>query len=197
MIGYIKGEISFLDLTYVVLETGGIGYEIKISINTYARIKDLKQVKLFTHLQIREDAHVLYGFFDNTEKNLFLQLISVSGVGPSTALMVLSSMEINEIEEAIAGGDVMTLKSIKGIGQKSAERIIVELKDKIRKSKGFEKDFESLTGVSGELRNEALSALVTLGIQKSAAEKTIQAIIRKHGKNITLEELIRLALKSA
>jgi holliday junction DNA helicase RuvA len=197
MIGYIQGEIVFLDLTYAVLEAGGIGYEIKISINTYTRIKDQKHIRLYTYLQIREDAHVLYGFSDLIEKNLFTRLISVSGVGPGTALMVLSSMEVNEIEEAIAGGDVITLKGIKGIGQKTAERIIVELKDKIRKIKGLEKIPGGLNDISNELKNEALSALVTLGIQKSVAEKTIQAIIRKHGKNITLEELIKLALKSA
>jgi Holliday junction DNA helicase RuvA len=197
MIGYIQGEIVFLDLTYAVIEAGGIGYEIKISINTYTRIKDLKQVRLYTHLHIKEDAHVLYGFFDVIEKNLFTQLISISGVGPGTAIMILSSMEVNEIEEAIAGGDLVTLKGIKGIGQKTAERIIVELKDKIRKTKGLEKSVEGFGDVSNELKSEALSALVTLGIQKSAAEKTIQSILRKQGNNITLEELIKLALKTA
>ena len=99
MIGYIQGEIVFLDLTYVVIEAGGIGYEIKISINTFARIKDLKQARLYTHLHIKEDAHVLYGFFDVIEKNLFTQLISISGVGPGTAIMILSSMEVQEIEK--------------------------------------------------------------------------------------------------
>lgn len=197
MIGYIQGEIVFLDLTHTILETGGVGYEIKISINTYSRIKDLKKVRLYTYLQVKEDAHVLWGFFDMNEKNLFVQLISVSGVGPSTAIMMLSSMDVSEIEEAIAGGDVVTLKGIKGIGQKSAERIIVELKDRIQKSKGFDKEFEIITETGNELRSEALSALVTLGIQKSAAEKTIQAILKKHGTGLTLEDLIKLALKSA
>jgi len=197
MIGYVQGEIVFLDLTHAVIEAGGIGYEIKISINTFTRIKDLKQVRLYTHLHIREDAHVLYGFFDVIEKNLFNLLISISGIGPGTALMVLSSMEVREIENAIAEGDILTLKGIKGIGQKTAERIIVELKDKIRKTKGLEKIPEGFSDLSDELKNEALSALVTLGIQKSAAEKTIQAIVRKYGKNISLEELIKLALKTA
>ena len=197
MIGYIQGEIVFLDLTHAVIEAGGIGYEIKISINTFTRIKDLKQARLYTHLHIKEDAHVLYGFFDVIEKNLFTQLIGISGVGPGTAIMILSSMEVHEIEDAIADGDIITLKGIKGIGQKTAERIIVELKDKIRKTKGMEKMPEGFLDISVELKDEALSALVTLGIQKSAAEKTIQAILRKHGKNISLEELIKLALKTA
>ena len=197
MIGYIKGEVVFLDLTQVILDVGGIGYEIRISLNTYTHLKELRNVKVYTYLQIREDAHVLYGFFDMKEKNLFTQLISVSGIGPSTAIMVLSSMEVNEIDEAIASGDVITLKSIKGIGQKTAERIIVELKDKIRKEKGYDKSMVSALSEYNTVRNEALAALVTLGIQKSSAEKIIQSILLKHGKNITVEELIKLALKSA
>jgi Holliday junction DNA helicase RuvA len=197
MIGYIQGEVVFLDLTQVILDVGGIGYEIRISLNTYTHLKELRNVKVYTYLQIREDAHVLYGFFDMKEKNLFTQLISVSGIGPSTAIMVLSSMEVNEIDEAIASGDVITLKSIKGIGQKTAERIIVELKDKIRKEKGYDKSMVSALSEYNIVRNEALAALVTLGIQKSSAEKIIQSILLKHGKNITVEELIKLALKSA
>lgn len=197
MIGYIKGEVTFLNFTQVILEVGGIGYEVKISIPTFTRIKDLREVRLYTYLHIREDAHILYGFFDRSEKNLFIQLISVSGIGPSTAMMMLSSMEVPEIEEAIASGDVPAMKSIKGIGQKTAERIIVELKDKIRKEKGLEKSADTLADASSVMRNEALAALVTLGIQKAAAEKAIHAVLHKHGKEITLEELIKQALKSA
>ena len=197
MIGYIKGEVTFLDFTQVILEVGGIGYEIRISIPTFTRIKDLHEVRLYTYLHIREDAHILYGFFDRSEKNLFIQLISVSGIGPSTAMMMLSSMEVTEIEEAIADGDVPAMKSIKGIGQKTAERIIVELKDKIRKGKGLEKSADTLADASSVMRNEALAALVTLGIPKAAAEKAIHTVLHKLGKDITLEELIKQALKSA
>ncbi len=197
MIGFIQGEIESLDLTQVTLNVGGIGYEIRISVNTYAQLKDLKEVRLFTYLQIREDAHVLFGFFDAKEKSLFIQLISVSGIGPSTAIMILSSLNVSEIEEAIASGDVITLKGIKGIGQKSAERIIVELKDKIRKEKGYDRTAESISGKYGLVRKEALSALVTLGIQKASAEKMLQATIQKYGREMTVEELIKLALKSA
>jgi len=197
MIGYVQGEIVFLDLTQVIIDVGGLGYEIRISLNTYTHLKDLSKVRLHTYLQIREDAHVLFGFYNLEEKILFTQLVSVSGVGPSTAMMVLSSMEVNDIEDAIASGDVITLKRIKGIGQKTAERIILELKDKIRKGKGYDRDAGSNVVTHQTVRNEALAALITLGIQKSAAEKIIQAIILKHGKDITLEELIKLALKSA
>jgi Holliday junction DNA helicase RuvA len=197
MIGFIQGQIDSLDLTQVLLDVGGIGYEIRISVNTYSQIKDLEQVRLYTYLQIRDDAHVLYGFFNTREKSLFTQLISVSGIGPSTAIMILSSLNAGEIEEAIAAGDVMTLKGIKGIGQKSAERIIVELKDKIRKEKGYDRVAESLAGNQGLVRKEALSALITLGIQKSTAEKMILATIQKYGKDLSVEELIKLSLKSA
>jgi Holliday junction DNA helicase RuvA len=196
MIGYISGEITFLDLTRVIVETGGIGYELRISLNTYMHLKDLKKVKLFAHLQIREDAHLLYGFYDSSEKALFTQLIGVSGIGPSTAIVVLSSMELPELEEAIASGDLLTIKSIKGIGQKTAERIIMELKDKVRKEKGIDLAQES-GGQSQSVRKEALSALVTLGIQRSTAEKMLLAIIQKHGKDISVEEMIKLALKTA
>ncbi|HLF34895.1 MAG TPA: Holliday junction branch migration protein RuvA [Cyclobacteriaceae bacterium] len=197
MIGFIQGQIDSLDLTQVLLDVGGIGYEIRISVNTYSQIKDLEEVRLYTYLQIRDDAHVLYGFFETREKSLFTQLISVSGIGPSTAIMILSSLNVGEIEDAIAAGDVMTLKGIKGIGQKSAERIIVELKDKIRKEKGYDRSAESLAGNQGLARKEALSALITLGIQKSTAEKMIQATIQKYGRNMSVEELIKLSLKSA
>jgi Holliday junction DNA helicase RuvA len=197
MIGYVQGEIVFLDITQVILDVGGIGYEIRISLNTYAHLKGLSKVRLHTFLQIREDAHVLFGFYNLEEKILFTQLVSVSGIGPSTAMMVLSSMEVNDIENAIASGDVITLKRIKGIGQKTAERIILELKDKIRKGKGYDRDAGNNVLAHQTVRNEALAALITLGIQKSAAEKILQAIILKHGKDIALEELIKLALKSA
>ena len=196
MIGFIQGEIVSLDLTQATLNVGGIGYEIRISVNTYTQLKDLEEVRLYTYLQIRDDAHVLFGFFDLKEKSLFTQLISVSGIGPSTAIMILSSLNVGEIEEAIASGDVITLKGIKGIGQKSAERIIVELKDKIRKEKGYDRTAESLAGNYGLVRKEALSALITLGIQKTSAEKMIQATIQKYGREMNVEELIKLALKS-
>lgn len=197
MIGYLKGEIAVVDPTYFIIDVNGIGYEVKISLNTFTRLKDQKHCKIYTYLNIREDAHVLYGFYDLNEKWLFTQLITVSGVGPSTAMMMLSYMNVNEIQEAIAMEDVSLIKSVKGIGSKTAERVILELKDKIKKEIVSEK----VTGVSiphvNQVKNEALAALITLGFQKSQAEKSVHNILKNANKDITLEEVIKLALKSS
>lgn len=197
MIGYLKGEITIVDPTYFIVDVNGVGYEVKISLNTFTRLKDQKHCKIYTYLNIREDAHVLYGFYDLNEKWLFTQLITVSGVGPSTALMMLSSMNVHEIQEAIATEDVNLIKSVKGIGSKTAERVILELKDKIKK----EITVDKTTGVSishfNQIRDEALAALITLGFQKSQAEKSVQYILKNANKDITLEEVIKLALKSS
>ena len=129
MIALLKGKIIKLDPTYIILDVSGIGYEVKISLRTYSEIKDLKEIKINTHLQVKDDSHTLYGFFSISEKIIFLDLISINGVGPSTAMMILSSLSASELQEAILNGDLQTIKSIKGIGMKTAERIILELKE--------------------------------------------------------------------
>jgi len=197
MIGYLFGEISILDPTLFIIDVGGVGYEVRISLNTYSKLKQIKKGKVYTYLHVKEDAHTLYGFHSSDEKSLFVQLISISGVGPSTAILMLSSMDPAEIKEAIAREDVVTIKKVKGIGLKTAERIVLELKDKIRKEITGEKIIDVIPDSFNVIREEALIALVTLGIQKSMAEKSVNIILKNADKDITLEEVIKLALKTA
>lgn len=197
MINYLDGKLTVKDPTYVVVDVGGVGYEAKVSLNTYAAVKELDRVKLYVHLSIREDAHLLYGFYDKAEKKRFLELLSISGVGPSTALMVLSSLSPEELQHAIVSEDVRTIQAVKGIGAKTAQRIVLELKDKMKKEGLLEKTLEIIPAANNTLRNEALSALTTLGIAKPAAEKSIDAILKVRGKDIKLEDLIKQALKGA
>lgn len=197
MIGYLFGEITIVDPTLFIIDVGGVGYEVRISLNTYSKLKQIKKGKVYTYLHVKEDAHTLYGFYSSDEKSLFIQLISISGVGPSTAILMLSSMNPSEIKEAIAREDVVTIKKVKGIGLKTAERIVLELKDKIRKEITGEKIIEVIPDNFRVIREEALVALVTLGIQKSMAEKSINVILKNADKDITLEEVIKLALKTA
>ncbi|MBR9999836.1 MAG: Holliday junction branch migration protein RuvA [Cyclobacteriaceae bacterium] len=197
MIGYLKGEIAYVDPTHFIIDVNGVGYEVKISLNTYIRFKDHKHCKIYTYLYIKEDAHILYGFYDQHEKWLFSLLITVSGVGPSTAIMMLSSMNVSEIQDAIAMEDVGLIKTVKGIGSKTAERVILELKDKIKKGIAVEKTSDVPVNQMNLLKNEARTALVTLGFQKSMGEKSIHSILKNANKDITLEEVIKLALKSS
>jgi len=191
MYDYIKGEVVELTPTYAVVEAGGIGYSINISLSTFSRVGSAKVVVLFTHLAIREDAHTLYGFFDKAERELFRHLIGVSGVGASTARMMLSSLSPEELRQAILTEDVNKIKSVKGIGLKTAQRVVIDLKDKLGK--------EPLSGelfglLSNTVREEALSALVMLGFAKASAQKVVDAVLK--GKNdVTVEELIKLSLK--
>ena len=197
MIAYIQGKITYKDPACVILETGGIGYNIKISLSTYSFLKDLETCKLHTVLSIKEDSHTLFGFSELNEKKVFLLLTTVSGVGPSTALMALSSLSVREIEHAIVSEDVKVIQSIKGVGLKTAQRIILELKDKVKKEGLGNGQGGVQSGVAyNTIRSEALSALQTLGIAKNVAEKAIDQII-KIDTNVTLENLIRQALKTA
>ena len=197
MISFLQGKISDIDPTHIILDVGGVGYHVNISLISYSQIKDLTVVKLFTHLHIKEDAHTLYGFFEISERKRFQQLISISGVGPSTGLMILSSLNPHEIHAAIVNGDVKTISSVKGIGQKTAQRIILELKDKMSKEE-LEAGQPVISLINGSsIRSEALAALTTLGIPKAAAEKSIDLIIKQNGSEISLEELIKFALKRA
>lgn len=198
MIAYLQGKLAFKDPTYVIIDVGGVGYEVKISLQTYSKIKDEESIRLLTYLHIKEDAHTLYGFKEEDEKKLFLLLISINGVGPNTGLMILSSLSATEIESAILGGDVNTIKQVKGIGLKTAQRIILELKDKIGKS-GSSESTQPLGFLksSNKIREEALKALITLGFPKSAAEKNIDTVLKKTKGEISLEDLIKASLKTS
>jgi Holliday junction DNA helicase RuvA len=195
MIAYIDGKLAYKDPTFVIIDVAGVGYHIKISLQTYSALKEGERCRLQTYLHIKEDAHTLYGFSENAEKRLFLDLISVSGIGPNTALMMLSSLSYAEIQQAIVSEDLRTIQSIKGIGSKTAQRVILELKDKIKKSM-FAGDVPNFpTTANNTIRNEALSALVTLGIPKNVAEKSIDTIIKQEGGQLSIEQLIKKALK--
>jgi Holliday junction DNA helicase RuvA len=196
MIAYLKGDITCSEPTHLHIDIGGVGYEVFISLNTYSAVKDLKKTKLLIHHHIREDAQILYGFFTEEEKELFRLLISISGIGPNTGLMMLSSLNPGEIKAAIRNADVKKIQSVKGIGSKTAQRVIIELKDKIEKHPFPGESALLPTPQNNMLISEALSALVTLGINKGVAEKNVQTVLKTHGDHITLEELIKLALKN-
>jgi len=197
MYAYIEGKIALKEAAHVVIDVQGVGYDIKISLNTFSAVKSVNRCRLYTYLHVKEDAHTLYGFSTFDEKELFLYLISISGVGPGTALMVLSSLPADELKDAITSENVKAIQSVKGIGAKTAQRIILELKDKILKA-GYEAKIDIFSGQAyNTIQEEALSALITLGINKIAAEKTVNAILKKSGSDITLEEVIKQALKSS
>jgi len=192
MIDYIKGEIARITPTYLIMETGGIGYLINISLTTFSRLETMKEFKVLIHEVIREDSHQLFGFAEDEERDIFRSLISVSGVGANTARMMLSSLSPGEIEKAILGSDVNLLKSVKGIGLKTAQRIIVDLKDKLGKHTGTGEIFAF---ADNTIRDEALSALVMLGFAKSTVVKVLDKIARDE-KNLTVEDMIKRALKN-
>jgi Holliday junction DNA helicase RuvA len=196
MIAYLKGKLIHKEPTYVVLEVNGIGYQVSISLNTFSEIKDQEDLRLSTYMHVREDAHILYGFATEAEKQMFQYLISVNGVGPNTALVVLSYLPPNELKGAIVREDAGVLQAVKGIGGKTAQRIILELKDKLRKDPSLE-DTEKPGLVRNTMRHEALTALVTLGITRVAAEKSVDSVLKKSGNTISLEELVKQALKNA
>ena len=198
MIHYLKGKLAEKTPTYAVIDCNGVGYHLNISLYTYEKLPNDEACKLFTHLSIKEDAHTLFGFIDEFERDLFLHLISVSGVGASTARMILSTYPPQEVFDTITSGNVANLQRVKGIGSKSAQRIIVDLKDKLPKM-----DVESLgtattvTKPSSTSESaEAISALVMLGYNKQIAEKTINKIISANEAPLPVEQLIKAALKS-
>jgi holliday junction DNA helicase RuvA len=193
MFAYIKGQITYKSPTFIVVENFGIGYEIQISLNTFSSIKDLEQVQLITWLNIREDAHVIYGFYDLIEKELFLQLISVNGIGPNTARSMLSYTNPSELKQAIVNGQLDQIQRIKGIGLKTAQRLVLELKEKLLKLGTEQTNFNAL---HNNTREEALMALMSLGIPKSEGEKSLDAAIKASTDDLSLEELIKTALKS-
>jgi Holliday junction DNA helicase RuvA len=190
MYNHLHGRLIEKNPSYVIIECGGVGYFVNISLSTYSKLPEKEDCRIFVHLQITEDAHTLYGFADEGERKLFRALISVSGVGCNTARMMLSSMPPAEITECIAGEQVARLKSIKGIGEKTALRLIVELKDKLKKD-GYA---AAATG-SFRARDEATTALTTLGFSKPAVDKILEPLLRNSPPGITIEELVKEALK--
>lgn len=191
MYEYIKGRLVEATPTSAIVECGGIGYNINISVNTYSQISSASEVLLYLHQIVREDAHLLYGFYNKEERTIFRQLISVSGIGANTASVMLSSMTVNEIAGAIMTENVNAIKSVKGIGLKTAQRVIIELKDKVN-AVGYAE--ETNLGNVSTIKEEALAALVMLGFVKAQASKVLDKIIAAGG-GTSVEELIKLALK--
>jgi|SRR5690606_15317878 len=197
MIAFLKGRLVHKEPAFVIIDVNGVGYQVNISLATYGHVKDQENIKLFTHLAVREDAHILYGFAEESEKKLFQQLISVNGDGPGTAIVMLSYMNAAELKTAIIQENTAALQSIKGIGGKTAQRVIIDLKDKLKREGWGETATASPSGSNNILRNEALSALLTLGLPKATAEKSVDAVLKKSGNTITLEDLVKQALKNA
>ena len=193
MLAYLNGKITAIKPTEAYLEVNGVGYHAHISLQTYSEIEQKKEVKLFTHLHITENSHTLYGFSKEEEKQMFQYLISVSGVGPNTARLILSSMSIRDITRAVANEDDITLKKVKGIGAKTAKQIILDLKGKLSFDLLLEDPLESVSP-DNSLQEEALSALLALGFQKNKIEKVVQSILEDQSNN-DLERVIKLALK--
>jgi Holliday junction DNA helicase RuvA len=198
MYAYLKGKITHLSPTQIHLECNGIGFLINISLQTYSDIEKLNEVKLFTQQIVREDAHTLFGFFTEEEKNLFNHLISVSGIGPNTARLMLSSLNTNEWINAIISEDVRLIQSVKGVGPKSAQRVIIELKDKVKKENlTASTGIVSANNLKSDIYLEALAALSMLGFAKPQAEKSIQKVLKESNLNVnSVEELIKLSLKN-
>jgi Holliday junction DNA helicase RuvA len=193
MFAYIDGKLTFKCPAYIVVEAGGVGYHINISLNTFSSLGNAERCKIYTWLHIKEDAHTLYGFADEEERRLFLHLISVSGIGPNTGRMMLSSITPSEIQNAIVTADLPLIQRIKGIGVKSAQRLVLELQDKLKKE-----GTGSLMSapLNHTVREEALSALMMLGFAKQPAEKSIENAIKTGGPDLTVEQMIKVALKN-
>ncbi len=192
MIAFVKGSFVQKNPAAVIVDVNGVGYEVQISLNTYTSIQNLPQGMLHTYLHIREDAQVLYGFFDLREKELFIQLIAVNGIGAGTARMMLSSMKPDEISRAIVQGNVKLLESIKGIGKKTAERVVLELRDKLSKHVN---DLNIAALVSNTLEQDALNALLALGVGRQAAEQAVKKVLTASPGSEKIEDIIKQALK--
>lgn len=195
MIAYLNGKLTYKTPTLVHIDVQGVGYEVMISLNTYSHIQAMESCKLLTFLNIKEDAHTLYGFFDAAEREIFLQLISVSGIGPNTARMMLSSLQPDDVRRAILMDNEKMLEGVKGIGAKTAKRVILELKDKMKKHK--EEDILNISVTQDNtFPEDALNALVTLGIARNMAEQAIRKVLKQEPQLNDLEALIKKSLKS-
>lgn len=193
MYDYISGKLAYKCPAYVVIDIAGLGYHINISLNTFSSLQDKEHCKLYVWLHVKEDGHTLYGFYEEGERRLFLHLISVSGIGPNTGRMILSSITPAEIQQAIIKGDVPLIQRIKGIGPKTAQRVILELQDKLKKEGP-----DSLISMPARntARDESLSALIMLGFAKNLAEKALDTAIKGSSDELSVEQLIKIALKS-
>lgn len=196
MIAFVEGKVAYMSPTQVVLQAGGIGYEVQISLYTFQKIKDDEHCRLLTHLSIKEDSHTLFGFFSEEERSLFRNLISVNGVGPSTARMILSSLTPGDLNHAIITGDVTLLKAVKGIGPKTAQRLILELQDKVKRTGDAGMEPMAVGAAKSTARQEAVSALVMLGFNRPAVEKVVKKIAEESKSEMVVEEIIKIALKS-
>jgi holliday junction DNA helicase RuvA len=194
MIAFLEGLFIHLSPTNIIVNVNGVGYDVHISLHTFGKIQNLPKGRLLTYLRISENEHSLFGFYDDVEKQLFLHLISVSGVGASTARVMLSGATPAELANAIANGDEKTLERVKGIGAKTAKRIILELREKVAKSDVVQEGFSSLP--QNNLQNDALNALVSLGIAKSAATEAVRKAIKAAPDTDNLQDIIKLALKN-
>jgi Holliday junction DNA helicase RuvA len=194
MIAHIQGILEEKNPAYTIIDVNGVGYRLFITVNTYSKLPKKGKIRLFTHLHVREDAQILYGFSNEEERLMFKNLINVSGVGATTAMLILSSLTPKEVASAIMQDDVATLKTIKGIGGKSAQRIIIDLKDKLKKQ-NYTID-NKIGSKDNTIKNEALSAMVVLGIDKKKADLAIDKILANEDNIISVEELIKRTLKS-
>lgn len=193
MISYLKGEITFKSPAYIVVETAGVGYHVNISLNTFSKIEHQEKVKIYTYLHVKEDSHTLYGFAEPSERTVFTHLISVSGIGPNTARVILSYMDAETVRMSILSENVAAFKSVKGVGPKTAKRLILDLKDKFMKEGGQSPSTTIL--VSNTLHNEALSALLALGFNKNQIQKTLTKLKSELPEDTTVEQVIKGALK--
>jgi holliday junction DNA helicase RuvA len=192
MYEYIQGKLVEKNPAYAVVDVNGIGYLLNISLHTYSQLREDEQCTLYTHLVVREDDQLLYGFYEPGERELFRQLISVSGVGVNTARIILSSLTPNEVVRAIAEGDSAILQRVKGIGAKTAQRVIIDLKDKVSRELV---PYEKTGNLHNTKREEALSGLIILGFPKMIADKALNRIIESEGTGLSVEQLIKHALK--
>lgn len=194
MIAYLNGEITHKTPTYIYVDCHGVGYHVNISLNTYSKLESLQKIKIFTYLNVKEDEQSLFGFFDDDERSLFILLISVSGVGVNTARVILSYMNPEEVRTAIIHDNPVALGKVKGIGPKTAKRIILDLKDKVIKETGIEQVI-LLSPEGNTIRNEALSAMIALGFPKPVVEKQIKSVMEKNPNIEAVEDLIKQVLK--
>lgn len=196
MIAYLKGPITYKSPTKIFVECAGVGYHVNISLQTYAKIEELQETKIYTYTHINEQAHTMYGFADEMEREVFLLLISVNGVGPNTARLILSSLNANELKKAIIYQEVSLIQKIKGIGPKTAQRMVLELKDKMDKIQTDDAALNFVVSPKSDLSDEAIAALVMLGFPKNHSEKVVTKVTKEHPTLSSVEDLIKLSLKN-
>jgi Holliday junction DNA helicase RuvA len=196
MIAYLKGQITHKTPTHVYIECAGVGYLVNITLPTYSYLENLDNALIYTYLHINEQAHTLYGFASEAEKEMFLHLISVNGIGPNTARLVLSSLSTSELQKAIIYQEVSLIQKIKGIGPKTAQRMVLELRDKLSKGKSADLPTAVIGSSSSVMTDEAIAAMVMLGFPKPQAEKVVSKVLKENGPLSSVEELIKLSLKN-